>query len=136
MARTPADGMLADGMPADGGGGDVAPPPRPDLTTLGTGAVEVTPDQLREFGGKVARLGDAIDRMKTELLDLQHRGMSVGSGEYAPQIVQFYRDLIGREAVPAVRSAIAELEKMQQAATGSAVQWEQTDETSATQWRA
>lgn len=118
-----------------GGGGDVAPPPPPDLTTLGTGAVEVTPDQLREFSGKVARLNDAVDRMKTELLGLQSRGMSVGSGEYAPQIVQFYRNLIGGEAAPAVGLAIRELEKMQQAATGSAEQWEQTDETSATQWR-
>jgi hypothetical protein len=130
MART-----LADGMPADGGGGDVAPPPQPDLTTLGTGAVEVTPDQLREFSRNAAKLGDSLERVQAELRDLQSRGMSVGSGPYAPQIVQFYRDLIGREAVPAVGSAMVELEKMQQAATGSADQWEQTDETSATQWR-
>ncbi len=122
-------------MPTGSGGGEVAPPPQPDLSSLGTGAVEVTPDQLREFGGKVARLNDAVDRMKTELLGLQGRRMSVGSGQYAPQIVQFYRNLIGGEAVPAVGLAIRELEKMRQAATGSADQWEQTDETSATQWR-
>lgn len=122
------------GIPNDGGG-EVAPLPQPDLATVGTGAVEVTPDQLREFGRKVARLGDAIDRMKTELLDLQNRGMSVGSGEYAPQIVHFYRNLIAREAVPAVGLAIGELEKMRQAVTGSADQWEQTDGTSASQWR-
>ncbi len=122
-------------MPTGSGGGEVAPPPQPDLSSLGTGAVEVTPDQLREFGGKVARLNDAVDRMKTELLGLQGRRMSVGSGQYAPQIVQFYRNLIGGEAVPAVGLVIRELEKMQQAATGSADQWEQTDETSATQWR-
>ena len=48
----------------------------------------------------------------------------------------FYRNLIGGEAAPAVGLAIRELEKMQQAASGSADQWEQTDETSATQWRA
>jgi hypothetical protein len=131
----PAEGMPADGTLADRGGGNVAPPPQPDLTTLGTGAVEVTPDQLREFSRRAARLGDAVDRMKAELLGLQSRGMSVGSGEYAPQIVQFYRNLIGGEAVPAVGLAIGELEKMRQAAAGSADQWEQTDETSATQWR-
>ena len=119
-----------------GGYGDGAPPPQPDLTTLGTGTVAMTPDQLHEFGGTVARLGDAIGRMQAELLDLQHHGMSVGSGEYAPQIVQFYRNLISREAVPAAGVALGELEKMQREVSGSADQWEQTDQASASQWRA
>jgi len=120
----------------DGGGGGIAPPPQPDYSTIGSGSAEVTPEQLREFGKKVANLNDAIDRMKAELHSLQGHGMSVGSGAYAPQIVEYYRRLIGWEARPAAGLAVQELEKMQQAAIGSADQWERTDETSASQYRA
>ncbi|MDQ3887136.1 MAG: hypothetical protein M3308_09080 [Actinomycetota bacterium] len=119
-----------------GDSGDGAPPPQPDLAATGTSTVASTPDQLREFSGKAARLGDAISRMQAELLDLQHHGMSVGSGKYAWQITQFCRNLIGREAVPAAGVAVSELEKMQREVSGSADQWEQTDQASASQWRA
>ncbi|MGH3979269.1 MAG: hypothetical protein ACRDRZ_09755 [Pseudonocardiaceae bacterium] len=120
----------------DGGGGGVGPPPKPDMTTAGTGVAEVTPEQLREFSKKVGTLNDAIERLKAELRNLQGQGMSVGSGQYARQIVDFYRQLIGTEAAPSVEQAIAGLEALQQAANGSANQWEQTDQGNASQYQA
>lgn len=116
-----------------GGGGPVAPP-APDTASAGSGVEEVTPEHLRVFGNNVAALNDAVDTLRAELLSLSGAGMSVGSGQYAHQIVQYYRNLLGWEAVPATAATVGELDKIQQAAIQTAIAWDQSDQTSAGQF--
>lgn len=94
----------------------------------GGGRAEVETAELHAFASRVAEVNDAVERLTAALRGLQGAGMSVGSGLYAPQIVEFYRGLIGTEAASAVDDAVAKLEAIRGAVAGSADQWDTTEQ--------
>lgn len=98
------------------------------MSATGGGRAEVATGELHAFAARAADVNDAVARLTTALRGLQGAGMSVGSGFYAPQIVDFYRGVIGTEAAPAVADAVGKLDAIRTAVAGSAQQWDTTEQ--------